>query len=380
MDNESRIPPLAPLPPLPPITDEITNYYIVQELIRRYFDTGAMHMIGDMIRFEYKSTPVEITAIKREFMKLGYMAHFGGKGDRKTCILVPAVGPSAKARKREKRIALLLFVITLLTTTSAGYAFAQQSGGNVWLGALSFSLSLLLILGSHEMSHKWASRRYGIDSTPPFFIPIPSLLPFVDGLISFGTMGAVIRVKSPMPDRNASVALGFSGPIAGFVLALPIMIAGLLMSDIVPIPPGQSLTFGDSLLIIILSKILLNLPHGYTINANPLVISSWIGIFVTGLNLIPVGQLDGGHVAYAVLGQKKFKILCWTLVGILLVMGIFLWQGWLLWAVIGAFLTRRGQPKTLNDARPLTRSSYIMAAAALILFILTFMPVPLIIK
>ncbi len=378
MDNESRIPPLAPLPPLPPITDEITNYYIVQELIRRYFDTGAMHMIGDMIRFEYKSTPAEITAIKREFMKLGYMAHFGGKGDRKTCILVPAVGPSAKARKREKRIALLLFVITLLTTTSAGYAFAQQSGGNVWLGALSFSLSLLLILGSHEMSHKWASRRYGIDSTPPFFIPIPSLLPFVDGLISFGTMGAVIRVKSPMPDRNASVALGFSGPIAGFALALPILIIGILLSNPDAAPLKNDLWFGNSTLVLLLSKLMGSVPNGSI--ANPLVISARIGIFVTGLNLIPVGQLDGGHVAYAVLGQKKFKILCWTLVGILLVMGIFLWQGWLLWAVIGAFLTRRGQPKTLNDARPLTRGSYIMAAAALILFILTFMPVPLVIK
>jgi hypothetical protein len=366
---------------------DFANFYLLQELIEKYFQSESVGLIGDMVRINYDAAKADQAEIRRVFEAAGYKPHFSAAGGRKTCILVPLRGKGAAVRKRENRIALLLFVATLITTTMAGWYFAaeQSASGKIngnWPGALGFSLCLLLILGSHEMAHKWASRRHGIDSTPPYFIPLPSVIPFVGGFISFGTMGAVIRVKSPMPDRNAAVALGISGPLAGFLVALPILIAGIILSKPIPMPHHTSemaFYFNDSLIILLMQNLFAHVPKGYTLSGHPIIIAAWIGMFVTSLNLIPMGQLDGGHIAHAMLGDKNFRILCIVLIAILAAMSYF-WAGWFLWAVIGYLLTRRGYPKSLNDEIPLTPLSRVMAAIGLILIIITFMPIPMIIK
>ncbi len=363
------------------------DFFLLQEAIGRNFDVESLSMFGDMLRFTYGSARRDLHEIRREFETLGYRPFFGGAGARRTCILIPLKSETLKSRRREIWIALLLFFVTLATTTLAGWYFSSEmvKAGlmeSEWPGALGFSLSLLLILGSHEMAHKWASRRHGIDSSPPYFIPLPSVIPHV-GLVSLGTMGALIRVRSPIPDKNAAVALGVSGPLAGFLVALPILTAGLLMSKIVPIPhlpEGEAqIYFGTSLLVTLLERALLNVPDGKALMLHPIGMAAWIGLFVTSLNLIPIGQLDGGHIAHAVLGEKRFRTLCWALIGLLVVMSAF-WQGWVIWAIIGYILTRRGYPRSMDEETPLTPASRAFAAAGLIMLILCFMPVPMMIK
>ncbi|MFA6448304.1 MAG: site-2 protease family protein [bacterium] len=369
-------------------TFDFDNFYVLQELIVKYFEIETVGLLGDMARVIYEKENADRGEIQRAFAAAGYKPHFSAAGGRKTCVLVPTRGAAAKSRIKEKRIAWALFVTTLITTSMAGWYFASDMAktsdiGKIWPMALSYSVCLLLILGSHELAHKWASRRNGIDSSPPFFIPVPAIFPTAHELlfISFGTMGAVIRVKSPMPNRNAAVGLGISGPLAGFLVSLPIMIAGLLMSKVTPIPlhiEKDTIMVGQPLILFLLQRLLVHVPEGYTLNFHPALIASWIGMFVTSLNLIPIGQLDGGHIAHAILGGKRFRILCLVLIGILACMSYF-WPGWLLWAVIGYLLTRRGYPKTMNEEEPLTPLSRAAAVAGLLLLIATFMPIPIVI-
>lgn len=291
-----------------------------------------------------------------------------------------------KKRRRELLIAALLFAATLATTTAAGWYFAlgmveAGTAESALPGALSFSLGLLLILGSHEMAHKWASMRNGIDTSPPYFIPLPSVIPGVEGIVSLGTMGAVIRVRSPMPDRNSAVALGISGPLVGFLVSLPLLAAGLILSKPVPVKapaPGElQWVFHSSLIIMLFEHFLVRLPEGYTIAPHPLVFSAWIGLFVTGLNLIPIGQLDGGHIAHAVMRPEKHRALCWVLIVALAVMGFFFWPGWIVWSGVGFLLTRRGYPRSMDESMPMSGLSWFFAAAGLILLVLCFIPTPM---
>lgn len=264
---------------------------------------------------------------------------------------------------------LILFILTLLSTLVAG---AIQAGVNLLKEpekihkGLPFALTLMTILLSHELSHYFASRKHNTKATLPYFIPAPTII---------GTFGAFIKMKSPIVTRKALVDIGASGPIAGFVISVIASITGLSFSEVVTIKEtAGALSLGDSLLFTILSNIVLGVtPDSHDILLHPVAFAGWIGLFVTSLNLIPVGQLDGGHIAYALLGEKHVrvsKILIWVLI----ILGL-LWEGWAMWAILLLILGLR-HPPVLYWETPLNPRRRLIGWLALVIFILTFIPVP----
>ena len=268
------------------------------------------------------------------------------------------------------RIHILLFTLTFMTTMSAGALLSGvipwEQPGKIYVG-LPFSLTLLLILLTHEMSHYIASRMHNVSATLPYFIPAPSII---------GTFGAIIKMKPPIPDRRSLIDIGASGPIGGFIVAVIACIAGLYMSDVRPAGELQEgITFGSSLLFTFLSKVVLNIdPEKYDVILHPVAFAGWIGFLVTSLNLLPIGQLDGGHIIYALFGENHERISKVTL-PVLVILGIFLWPGWLIWAVLMLVLGYRHPPVVYPHIQ-LDRKRKIVGWISLAIFILTFTPMP----
>lgn len=263
-----------------------------------------------------------------------------------------------------------LFGATFLTTTFAG---AIQQGVDILkepLGlvqGLPFSMTLMGILMVHEMSHYLASRAHKVPSTLPFFIPAPSII---------GTFGAVIRMKGAIWDRRALMDIGASGPIGGFILALPALSIGLAISKVVPGGGGEGgLILGDSLIMLLLERIILgDLPADANIILHPVAFAGWIGMFVTSLNLLPVGQLDGGHIAKA-LFPDHFDIIARVVHLSLILLGAFFWEGWLIWALLLVFIGV-GHPPVLLPHISLDGRRRKVGYYAAVIFLLTFVPAP----
>jgi membrane-associated protease RseP (regulator of RpoE activity) len=226
---------------------------------------------------------------------------------------------------------------------------------------------LISILLVHELGHFFACRYYGIDSSYPYFLPAPTLI---------GTFGAFIRIRSPILNRKALFDVGISGPVAGFVLALPILAAGVYFSKVVPGAQKDAfIIFGNPPLM----KFFIALFHPGVrpgnLLLNPVALAAWVGLFATALNLLPIGQLDGGHIIYSVNSEKHRRIS--QIAGIaLFLMAIFFWQGWIVFAVLVFFLGYR-HPQLLDSWTPLDRSRRAWALIALIIFLLCFTPMPL---
>jgi membrane-associated protease RseP (regulator of RpoE activity) len=263
-----------------------------------------------------------------------------------------------------------LFVLTVLSTLLVG---AVQTGADlieepskIYKG-IPFSLTLMIILLSHELSHYFSSRKHGVDATLPYFIPAPTI---------FGTFGAFIKMKSPIVTRKALIDIGASGPIAGFIISVIATIIGLNMSEIVSSAQAKgALNLGDSLLFSLLSRIVLGVtPSDSDILLNPVAFAGWIGLFVTSINLIPVGQLDGGHIAYALFGEKHNR-LSFILIFVMGLFGLFLWEGWFVWAVLLLILGLRHPPVIYWEV-PLDPKRKFIGWLALVIFILTFIPTP----
>ncbi|MFN2498018.1 MAG: site-2 protease family protein [Pyrinomonadaceae bacterium] len=244
---------------------------------------------------------------------------------------------------------------------------------HILVAAISFSISLLLILTAHEMGHYLACRYYGVDATLPFFIPAPPLF-------LAGTFGAFIKMKSPIPSRRALFDVGLAGPLAGFVMLVPIAIAGIVTLQ--PAPPpidGSAIIFNDPLLFRIFAKAAgTNLTDAAP---NPFYMAAWIGLLVTSLNLMPVGQLDGGHGTFAVFGQRAHKLIgrvAFVAVALMSVLG-FLWHGspsgFLYTVLLGVMLrVRHPAPKHME---PLGSARIVVAIITVIVFALSFVPFPI---
>ncbi|MBI3989680.1 MAG: site-2 protease family protein [candidate division NC10 bacterium] len=277
--------------------------------------------------------------------------------------------PRSKAAK--PWVNLVLLGATLLTTLSVGAAnegadiFSNPSG---LLVGFPFALSLLLILGIHELGHYFTARYYGVEVTLPYFIPAP---------IGLGTFGAFIKMKSPVTDRKALFDVGLAGPLAGLVIALPVLIIGLKFSEIITAsPPGQiGILLGSPLLFSFLQWLTLgSLPENVDVLLHPVAFAGWIGLFVTALNLLPIGQLDGGHVSYALLGRHHREVAIATLLG-LAIMGILAWPGWLFWAGLALVLGLK-HPPPLNDVTPLDRRRRVVGVLAFFLLLSLITPAP----
>lgn len=267
---------------------------------------------------------------------------------------------------------IVLFIATFLSTLAVGALQAQPienitKDPSKILKGLPFSLTLMLILLCHELSHYIASKKHHVKATLPYFIPAPTLI---------GTMGAFIKIKSPITTRMALIDIGASGPIAGFIISLIATLIGLPLSQVI-LTKGikGSLALGDSLLFSLLSRLILGeIPDSYDVLLHPIAFAGWIGFFVTALNLIPIGQLDGGHIAYAIMGEKHIHI-SKVLVPVLLVLGFFLWEGWLIWGVLLLILGLR-HPPVLYWETPLDKNRRAIGWITAIIFIITFIPMP----
>lgn len=268
------------------------------------------------------------------------------------------------------RTHILLFVLTFITTLTAGAmlngVIPWEQPEKIYLG-LPFSLTLLFILLTHEMSHYIASRRHNVSATLPYFIPAPSII---------GTFGAVIKMKPPIPDRRSLIDIGASGPIGGFIIAIIACVVGLQLSEVRPSGELQEgISFGSSILFAFLSKVILNAdPEKYDILLHPVAFAGWIGLLVTSLNLLPIGQLDGGHIIYALFGEKHALISRLT-IPVLLILGIFFWPGWIVWAILMIVLGYRHPPVVFPHIM-LDRKRKLVGWLSFMIFVLTFTPTP----
>jgi membrane-associated protease RseP (regulator of RpoE activity) len=238
---------------------------------------------------------------------------------------------------------------------------------------LSFSVSLLFILISHEMGHYVACRIYGVDATLPFFIPTPPMIG------PAGTFGAFIKIMSPMPSRKAVFDIGVAGPIAGFIALIPIAIIGVMMMQPIPpgyVPPPDGLTFTDPILMHTIGAIFGKDPANSF--GNPFYFAAWIGLLVTALNLIPSGQLDGGHAIYAVFGKRvhfftgRIAFILMTAVAIVGFIYFNSPSGFLVAVLLGV-MTRIGHPEPY-DQTPLDAKRKVIAFLTLVIFVLCFVP------
>jgi len=281
-----------------------------------------------------------------------------------------AIGRPLARRHALRPIHVVLFLTTLLTTTIAG---TLQTGADpaadprLLVRGLPFSATLMAILLIHEMGHYVVSRLHGVEATPPYFIPGPPFL--------IGTFGAFIRMRTPT-NRRALFDVGAAGPWAGFLIALPAVAYGLTLSEVRPLEATSGgLLLGESLMFRFLSHLAIDVsPSDATIVLHPIALAGWFGLFVTFLNLLPVGQLDGGHVIYALVGPRHRLIARLALASIigLAVMG---WSGWIMWAVL-VTLIGLDHPPTIDDT-PLDGRRRLGAWLTIGLFCVTFMPVPL---
>ncbi|MDD5529455.1 MAG: site-2 protease family protein [bacterium] len=314
-----------------------------------------------------------LDTISKRLTPYNLLPLFSQKDDFQTIIkLIPA--PVIKMEKRW--INLLLLILTFLSTIGAGILLTigffktlgqtYQTTQLIIYGVL-FACSMLIILGTHELGHYFACKRRGISATLPYFIPAPFSL--------FGTLGAIIKIKSPIQDRNGLIEVGAAGPIAGFILTIPIAIIGLKLSKITLIGLGNQTFMGNSLLFSILTKLFApTIPFGYDVVLHPIAFAGWVGGFITALNLLPVGQLDGGHIIYALIGEKN-KFVAWAIIGIISVLG-FYWQGWFFWVLFVLLVIKLRHPAPLNNISQLDTKHKIVGIVALAIFVLTFVPVP----
>jgi len=279
--------------------------------------------------------------------------------------------PAPKPPRRLLHLGLLL--ATVVTTVIAG---AIQQGVNpletpgLLYRGIPFSFTLLLILGTHEMGHYLVSRRHHLDVTLPYFIPAPPI-PFI-----IGTFGAFIRIRSPIQDKRALMDVGCAGPLTGVLVSIPVILIGLKLSAVTVMSGGSdNLTLGEPLLFKLLSWVALGpMTPEQNVILHPMAFAGWIGLLVTALNLIPVGQLDGGHVAYA-LFPEYHRYISLGVLGLLVVCGVIFWQGWLFWAGIIAFLGWR-HPPPYQFWVPLDRRRRVLGIITIAVFILTFTPTP----
>lgn len=270
----------------------------------------------------------------------------------------------------------LLFGLTIVTTIWAG---AAHQGVNLlqepqrFLVGVPYAAGLLAILGVHEMGHYFAARYHGIRVTPPYFIPVPFAL---------GTFGAFIQMKSPAENRRALFDVAVAGPLAGLVIAIPALLVGLRYSVVMPLdanlPPHVGGTsVGSSILFAVLAKLSLGdaLQYGSFVQLHPLAFAGWLGLFITALNLLPIGQLDGGHMARAMFGSRVGQTLSSLAMWTLILLALFVWQGLFMWAIIVFFLAGRGTPP-LNDVTPISLSRRLVGYGTFLILALILTPLP----
>ncbi len=351
----------------------------VEEIIRRFYSVRFRGRDGSVFVFTVEENPsADFEEFLRALEEHGYWAALKKKNGE----VLLYVFPAGEIKPDNPWLPWVFLVATIVTTFLAGYLLSMgyielldrynlPGIRNPYLNALAFSVSVMGILGTHELGHKIAAAYHGVRATMPYFIPFPSIL---------GTLGAVIRVKSPLPTRDAAIDLGVSGPIAGFLVALPVSIIGLKLSVPVPaslIPPGQEgITFGENLLFMLIEKYMFPQSGDTVLFLHPVAIAGWVGILVTFLNLIPAAQLDGGHIARAFLSEKAHRYMTIALAFVLMGMS-YLWVGWMVWGLLVLMMGMAGNPGALDEVTPVSKKRILLAVMAVVIFVLSATPAPI---
>jgi membrane-associated protease RseP (regulator of RpoE activity) len=283
-------------------------------------------------------------------------------------------------------VAVGLFVVTAFSTLAAGAQFAASYAANespgfdrffsdyfrpfaeprLFVSGIPFAVTLLGILLAHELGHFFACRHYRINATYPYFIPAPTLI---------GTLGAFIRIRSPIFNRRALFDMALAGPLVGFLVAVPALAVAILFSKVIPASDASpSLVFGQPLVERLLELALRpGIPHAHLL-LHPMGRAAWVGLFATALNLLPAGQLDGGHILYAV-ASERHRQMSFAVALLLVPLAVKFWTGWLVWAVLLVAIGFR-HPPLIDRWEPLGQTRRILSATALTIFILCFMPAP----
>jgi membrane-associated protease RseP (regulator of RpoE activity) len=334
----------------------------------RLFNVGNEKILRGRLRYDSPSERARFEAA----LSTSDVSHFYEQVDGQTVATV--THPRAPSLPPEWRWNLALFLLTVVSTLWAGAFLAGESPdfflrepGKLVAG-LPFSASIMGILAAHEFGHYVAARRYGLHVTLPFFIPLPLISPI-------GTLGAVIRMKTPVYTPRMLLDVGAAGPLAGIVVAIPVAIYGIQTSAALPVGSIDGIQLGEPLLFKWLVAWFASYPEDtHELFLNPVAFAGWIGVFVTALNMLPIGQLDGGHVLYALVsrGQHRIGRVCFFA---LLIMGWW-WSGWYLWAMLVLFIIRIKHPPVLDSDQRLGPGRQIIGWLSVAILVLCFTPIP----
>jgi len=348
----------------------------IRKAVEKRFRVYDVRWDESGVMFYITLTPPErndFQAVQEDISSMGYIA--GLRRLKGEDIII--IGTRQERKERKPIINVVLLILTIITTIWAGsitWTFGYGKGSdfmdslipeNLLMGGLTFALPLMFILGVHEMGHYLMAKRYGMNASLPYFIPAPPL--------PFGTFGAFISIRDPMPSRKALFDIGVAGPVAGFLAAIPVIMIGLALStaDIEDIGrSGEMSVYNSPLLFLFLQRIV---PPSGTLT-HPTAFAGWVGLLVTAMNLLPAGQLDGGHIARAFL-RENARYAAYISIGILLFLGFF-FNGWIIFAILILFLGVQ-HPPPLDDITGLGGKRKVLGVAVLVILGVSFVPIPM---
>ncbi|RME42924.1 MAG: site-2 protease family protein [Chloroflexi bacterium] len=346
----------------------------LRNAVAGYFDIHMLQFDVEFERFRHAvrlsgvfRAPVEeaYDVISARAKQDGYVIFFRQEGEEQ---VIYALQGSLPQVRRNYLLAGLLFVATLASVFLT-FGLTPEMGID-WRGGFSYAIPLMSILLAHELGHFFVARHYKMQVSPPYFIPLP--------LVSLGTLGAVIAMLAPPKNRRQLLQMAAAGPLFGLVLAIPILIYGLSISEVGPLPVGQPyLMEGNSILYAGIKYLMfgqmLPSPDGIDVSLHNVAFAGWVGLLVTALNLIPAGQLDGGHAAFTLFG-RRIRPLSYVLIVLMAVLS-FRFTGWLIWAAL-IFIFGRTYAVPMDDITPLDGKHKALAALMLVLAVLLFVAVP----
>ncbi len=361
------------IPVKPPFDLELLQREVGQRF--PFYDMKSnINTVAFFCRIDEETLEEKFESLRLSLLEKNYIPMI--KNEHGEHIIYVVKKPESK-KQRSIWVNIILLIATVFTTTLAGalqWVDIDQvdwmnlfSFQYLWQGFIFFSIPLMLILGVHEMGHYYASKKHHVDASLPYFIPLPP--PFL-----LGTFGALISTREPIPNRKALLDIGIAGPLCGFLVAIPISLIGffLMQQQPLPIPSnGENISLIPPLLLQWMQN-LFSMSGNYIIH--PTLFAGWVGIFLTAVNLLPAGQLDGGHVARAIL-KEKHKYISWVVIFVLAGLSFF-YTGWLMFAIIILlFIGTQHQPP-LNEITPLDSRRKLLGLIILIIFILSFAPIP----
>jgi len=344
------------------LEDDIDGVFAVHDVSTR----GGGRVVVFSGQF-LRSPEMVYDEIATRFRARGYLALLRHEGGRDVLIAYPAPTMGAAGRPV---VNLVLFLVTVVTTLMAGtfQALPPDLVGRFdlaliarhWTLGIPFAAALLGILGIHELGHYFVARHYGLDVSLPYFIPFP-------GNFFTGTLGAVIRIQSPFESRRALFDVGIAGPLAGLAVAIPVTVAGLATARMVPVSDG-AMVFNEPLLFQWLAGLVLGpRPAGMDVLLNPLLMAGWLGFLITALNLVPVSQLDGGHISYALFGRYH-RLVAWAVFLVAATVTLTQSPGYIVMLGLVFFMGIE-HPPALNDLTPIGPARRVLGVLTLLLFL-----------